>query len=368
MRFESLGGLRGVAAAIVVIHHCFLVNPDLASFTVGKSPSTQLGMWLTFSPLHILWAGKESVYLFFLLSGFVLQLMVQGQSFRWATYYRSRFPRLYFPTWIAVLFGSLIVLIVPRSNAVTSPWLTETHPVGYSWVSLFKDFTLIGGSSGSISPLWSLRWEIIFSILLPIYWLLIRKGMISLQVIFFVGLASLGNALQGQGLTGALALLAQSLTYLPMFAIGFAFAKSWTEISSSRFAIKMLALKPFSYALALSLALSPYFSEFAVGPGANVENFTFPLSISGISLIVLLVGLTDSSKSVLSNRFFSWLGLISFSLYLVHEPIIVGMANAFDGNFVAITSAFLLSFAAAALFYFFIEQPIHKFTRRLRGN
>ena len=76
-RITSLDGLRGAAALVVVIYHVFLVQPSLAA--PHLDPNAPLGAveWLaTFTPLHLMWAGPEAVFVFFVLSGLVLALPV----------------------------------------------------------------------------------------------------------------------------------------------------------------------------------------------------------------------------------------------------------------------------------------------------
>jgi uncharacterized membrane protein len=75
-RVRSLDGLRGVAALIVVVHHALLTSPTLARVNYGAVPGSVHGFlwWMTYTPLHLIWAGPEAVFVFFVLSGFVLFL------------------------------------------------------------------------------------------------------------------------------------------------------------------------------------------------------------------------------------------------------------------------------------------------------
>jgi peptidoglycan/LPS O-acetylase OafA/YrhL len=65
IRLRSLDGLRGLAALIVVIHHSLLVVPGLAAPYFGQSTQSSIQELLAYSPLHLLWAGTEAVFLFF---------------------------------------------------------------------------------------------------------------------------------------------------------------------------------------------------------------------------------------------------------------------------------------------------------------
>ena len=111
-RVTSLDGLRGLAAVVVLVHHALLTAPVLASAYYGGSvsdASDPVSWALTYTPLHLIWAGTEAVYLFFVLSGVVLTFPVlRSRSFSWLAYYPSRLLRLYGPIVFAVLLGSPI--------------------------------------------------------------------------------------------------------------------------------------------------------------------------------------------------------------------------------------------------------------------
>jgi hypothetical protein len=81
-RLPSLDGLRGVAALIVVVHHTLLTVPSLSVAYFLDGPAAVRGSkawWLSWTPLHLIWAGGEAVIVFFVLSGFVLALPYVNQ-------------------------------------------------------------------------------------------------------------------------------------------------------------------------------------------------------------------------------------------------------------------------------------------------
>lgn len=77
-RLSSLDGLRGIAAVVVLIHHALLTLPQLADAYYDMDGLSEISLaWiLTYTPLHVFWAGAEAVSLFFILSGIVLTLPV----------------------------------------------------------------------------------------------------------------------------------------------------------------------------------------------------------------------------------------------------------------------------------------------------
>lgn len=83
-RLPALDGLRGVAALVVVAFHVLLLSPsfaDRAEAGPGLRPADP-SWWLTHAPLYLLWAGQQAVFLFFVLSGFVLTLSALGRPVR----------------------------------------------------------------------------------------------------------------------------------------------------------------------------------------------------------------------------------------------------------------------------------------------
>ena len=83
-RIAALDGLRGLAAATVAIGHGLDVFPTVWLASNHGPAAGALG-WLTYSPLHLLWAGHEAVILFFVLSGFVLAFAtMMGRLYRGA--------------------------------------------------------------------------------------------------------------------------------------------------------------------------------------------------------------------------------------------------------------------------------------------
>ena len=169
------------------------------------------------TPLHLIWAGGEAVFVFFVLSGFVLALpSVSGRQVPWRSYYPSRLVRLYVPITVAVAFAYVLVRLVPRKAGPRSSWWLAGHTSPVSGHEALHDAAVVRGTTGLNSALWSLQWEVIFSLLLPVFVLSLVRWR-QTPPLKLVLLFSLVVASPHSGHT--------SLLYLPIFGLGVVMAQ-----------------------------------------------------------------------------------------------------------------------------------------------
>lgn len=349
-RITQLDGLRGLAALVVVACHVMSTLPGIGSAVSGNR-SVGLNTaetWAVFSPLHVLWNGTPAVHVFFVLSGFVLVLPFtrQGAARSWAQYYAKRFFRLYLPAWASLALAVALMAIVPRSvSPLQSTW-ADIYVIDPSVGQVLKDGLLLLTASTINTPLWSLKWEVAFSLLLPAYVVIAHRWRRFWYV--KIGLALL------LALTGAL-LDQDWLSYLPIFAIGAVLGAERERIqklteSWPRFAWFFVA------AAGLFLANAEWTSPEQPIPGVEA------VVTVGATLIVLLFVSCRSAKRLGDAAAVQWLGRVSFSLYLVHLPIILACVTLLRS--VSLPLALAVSVAAtlviAELFFRFVEQPSHR--------
>src|SRR5690348_5076720 len=111
-RRRELDSLRGLAALSVLLYHVLASNSAQLASAICLGPvDGALNRVLAYSPLHAIWLGAESVWLFFVLSGFVLTRATMRPGFSWAGYYPSRMVRLYLPVAFAVVLAWLTYLV-----------------------------------------------------------------------------------------------------------------------------------------------------------------------------------------------------------------------------------------------------------------
>ncbi len=355
VRFRALDGLRGVAAVVVVVHHVALAVPSIADAATREHAVGSGPWWWYSSPLRLVWAGEEAVLLFFVLSGFVLVGPALAPGHRWWAYYPRRLLRLYLPVWASLLLAVVLVLALPRPGAgeigePLAPWTRA------SVSSAPHDALLLLGTGGLNAPLWSLRWEVLFSLLLPAYLLLTRarvRGALA-AVVVLVGCVAVGTA------TGV-----DALRFLPVFGLG---VLLYAHRAAVLDVVERLARHSPAvwWVLAAGCAVLltgrwvvdglPVRSRLleAVGSGAPI--------VGGCLAVVLALGWRPA-RDLLEGRLCQRLGRWSFSLYLVHAPILLALVGSTAGVLrvaVAAVLALVVSVAAAAVFARLVEGPSHR--------
>lgn len=288
-RFSALDGLRGIAALIVLVHHVELVSPQLGALTsAGPDISGAPLFWLaTYTPFHALWAGTESVFLFFVLSGFVLTLpFLRMNRPSWLSYYPKRMVRLYIPVWASVALALLLAFLVPRvADPRFSAWINpHSGPV-----SVLNNASLLGTDDLN-SPLWSLTWEVLFSLLLPAYLVLALK----FRRFWILGACGLLVAIGIADMVHNIALL-----YLPMFGIGVLMA-----VQKDLLAAWCSNLGRWGWALLFTIAMVLFTARWTfTGMIGSVA-----LSTLGSALIILAFLCCRPAVRLGSTRYVQWAG------------------------------------------------------------
>lgn len=343
-RYTALDGLRGLAAFVVLMHHCFLVSPLLrmAVQSAGVGQLEPWVWWATFTPLHLIWAGGEAVFVFFILSGFVLALPFIGDERpSWAAYWPKRLIRIYLPVWASLIFALWATWVFPRIvGPELSPWVNQHDEAP----NVFSDALLLLGTGNLNSPLWSLQWEMYFSLLLPLYVvaaLRFRRG----WLVCLAGLVLLIGAGQQLGV--------MTLVCLPIFGIG-------VLMAARRDALHKWAAKigRWGWAGLLVLAIVLLCSQW-IFPRLPVGIAT--TTIGGALLLFAFIG-CRAVINLGNNSLVHWLGTRSFSLYLVHEPIVLSIVVSLQATnpFQVAAYAVPLSLLAAEIFFRLVEQPSHR--------
>ena len=372
-RIDSLDGLRGVAALVVVGYHCLLLAPTLEATQRGHPPATAFEWVITYTPLRVLWAGQEAVWIFFVLSGFVLvRPYLAGRRLEVGRYYLRRFIRLYLP-FFASFAVAVLLRAVPHDPVAGQSWWVVSHAAPVDTVGAVHTSVLVLGNKVDLDNVWwSLQWEVWFSVLLPIVVVVV------LRTRRFAG-ASLVACVIASGLLPDLArrlgwdanMLTGALRYLPMFGVGVAMAviestlrERLGRLGAGRSALFVIVGV---VALTATVPLAALGPHWGVSP-ASMRIVAGMLGVTGAAMGVAAALAVPQVAAALCHRWVHWLGERSYSLYLIHEPIIIAMAFAFSLRTLtwwSLPLGVILALVVTALFYRFVEGPTLQFLRRI---
>ncbi|WP_375388533.1 acyltransferase family protein, partial [uncultured Amnibacterium sp.] len=314
-RLHALDGLRGVAAFIVVLHHLSLIAAPVSQ-PAGEPAAWSAWWWLERTPLKLLTAGHEAVLVFFVLSGLVVVLpALKRIDFSWPGLVASRVVRLFLPAWAAIAFATLLLLVVPRvpQQVTGGSWIARQVQTDWSWPYLIGQWSLVMHSVPHDNVLWTLRWEFLFSLLLPgflVVAILLQRWWLP------TGLAAVGLCVAG--CVGGI----EALEYLPVFFLGTLVAVRLRRLeawSASRRAKRVLAVVlPGS----LLVLIVQFLLAAWVPMGTDGSHALLGLEALGAVGIVVAAGADTGLRRLLERRVPQFLGRISFSLYLVHLPVL----------------------------------------------
>ena len=209
-RFRELDSIRGLAALIVVFHHYRLM------WFYQEAQTLNLRTIL----LYPLFAGRESVLLFFLLSGFVLAIpYIRGNSQPYSMFVLRRILRIYCP-YLCGLALAVVGNAVWHGSVELGPWADQSWLMPVSWKVVFENVLMVG-----IRPMlqfnpafWSLVIEMRMSIIFPLLFLWVRK-MPAWAALLTAAACSLGMQLTDR-MTGEVFRWMSTLEYVTVFICG----------------------------------------------------------------------------------------------------------------------------------------------------
>lgn len=363
-RLAELDGLRGAAAVVVLLSHLSATIPAIGRTYLGADGAA-LGSpvwWVSHSPLKVFTAGIETVYIFFILSGLVVTLPALRFGLAgWCGYYARRTIRLGLPFVVAIVFGYALAFALVRANSpATSPWLTG-QAVPPTVGNALQDVLLLNPFPLLNNPLWSIRIEIFFSAALPIY-------------VLFCWLARRAPLVAGALMLIASAVLAASgrteACYFGLFGIGASLAVLLPRLQAIRERVANTPAWPWVLLVALagSLLIAPWLVDGTLsGAPAALQVIPTALTVVGAAALVLLAAVAPPVRSFFTSRPAQVAGKYSFSLYLVHVPVIATVAF-LAGSQATVALLIIgspLLVLATAGFSRWVEQPSHRLSQKV---
>ena len=337
---NDITGLRAIAVLPVLLFHAF--------------PSLLPG-------------GFFGVDVFFVISGYLISGIIfrslKNNQFSYRVFYEKRIKRI-LPNLILLLVA---VSIVGYFFLFPQEYKNLGHQV-YTSASFLQNFRLLK-SVGYFTEealhqpllhLWSLAIEeqfyIVFPILCALLWKFSRRSVKTLGI--FVFLITTGSLLA--------CLLVQDRNfafYFPLtrfweLGVGILLAYSETfdsDRQTQRFSLGFRHSLSIAGLICIVLPMLCYADRFA-HPGLITL-----LPVLGATSIIAAQPSAIVNRTILSWRPMTFVGLISYSLYLWHWPLLSFLFICIpDPSFKSILLALIISFVIASLVYFFVENPIRR--------
>jgi len=332
LEIRKLNTLRGIAAFIVLLTH-FSDQTGWLGGSLGGG------------------AGQYGVMLFFLLSGFLMAYLYLGREFnkQAVTHYALARAGRVIPLFLAVIFLSYL-----------------SRQLGYEFfynIGNAKELTSHLLFAHGESVLWTIAPEIHFYLLFLILWYLqaIKPGSIYLPVVVGLILIFLTNFPRPNGHIAGFTYDLHTFRSLPYFLIGLILGMHYQPGKIPNY----LKSSWFVASLALIPMLYPEFS-----PINDRDKHRMWLSYEVLFVVstsfFAVVFLVPDNNILLSNKVGDFFGKISYSLYLLHMPVLLQV------NKLAISTELKLllyiagSVLIALLSYQYFERPMARLIRNLR--
>lgn len=322
MRIRHLEGLRGLACLQVMALHA------LGAFRPGlvDGPAAPWELAVRHSPLRLLYDGDAAVFLFFVLSGFVLSAPFRRDAARPLHLLAARLVRFLVPALMACALGwatwRLLGQAAPRAGAaIGAGWLLGGLAGTEGLAGLLRDATVNALALGyrdlsAFSP-WLALWPNQASLDPPLWTLSVEMQ----GALLVLGLVQ-AERLSRRAWIAALVLAGLACLRSPLlcFLAGHAAASLGAPPRGWRGPAALLGLAlvaglgdaPAALLDAAALPLLP-----ALEPG---------LTLRGWAAILVFPALLHAapSRRLLGRALPCWLGRWSFPLYLVHWPMLFG--------------------------------------------
>lgn len=374
-RIEYITGIKGYMCIVVVLFHlmiCFYPATyfaDAASYSQGY-----IDVFLGSSPLFGIINGSFAVFVFWMISGFLFGIAFLRNDDLGAATSRAfrRWPRLFIPMAASILLGFVIIRLGLTHNIEAaeycsggSNWILSTSAASPTLaeclVNIYKSI-FIGGSSLN-APTWTMATEFIGSfVILAIQVIFLRNANLKQRVVIYAA---------------AICLLGFFPRIICMIC-GLLVAEVYeSKVSISPFLSFLL--------LVIGFLLSGYplyvDSDFplykVIGLFGRSNDYEYCYVLASFCLLLALINLRWMQK-FFSLKPMRILGKYSYSVYLVHFPIVMsfslwtfvqlvslGGLSHFEGALISSLLTIPLVLIAAWLFNHLIEQPSEVLSRKL---
>jgi peptidoglycan/LPS O-acetylase OafA/YrhL len=331
-RYESLDCLRGIAAAIVLVGHSFLLMTGPSAIVTIDSDGVHVNRILYLLPTRVFFSAHQAVILFFVLSGFALYAMLSTiensipKNLVGPVFLLSRWLRLY-PVYIFSIGLAILSYSILNRLPQTYPdnlWLPSAR---IDTENIVGHITLIGvfDVARFNNPIWSIVYEMRLSIIFPIIYVVVKRfGVrVFLLVVSFPVTAAMALFAYPKIATGASSGTAQryifdsimTVHYSGFFFLGALVAHCRLKLVQH---FRRYSRNRITAIILLAFVLYTYGSDVSLPVYAHcLADLVAAVGSAGIIILSLSFPLLDKSLTC------KCLGAISYSLYLMHALCLV---------------------------------------------
>lgn len=366
-----LEGLRGIAAVIVLLHHLQLAFAqnilNELRFYFEQITDSWLLATVMHAPINLFFNGELSVFIFWVMSAFVVSIKLFDKNSK--KYLVQAISKRYFRLAIPVFFSTMFAYSAMKLGLMFNQELlgvVTSNPK--AWVLSYYDFEpnfLLAVKAALLDVFINIDGDNYNSV----FWTMFPEFLGS--IICFIIFATFGR----NKYRFHIYLLLGSVTFLLEYywVITFIIGHTLCDLHYSKNKTQLHSLIQFLFKN-IKINLIILFIALIIGGFYNYYAFLY-VPTSG--LILYLIVKTKPVQGFLQNRFFLWLGEISFSLYLIHIPIIFSFSCytflnlPFDQTINAILSSILtiiLCLFIAHLFTRYIDKFAIRLANRIGKN
>jgi exopolysaccharide production protein ExoZ len=338
---SSLQVFRGLAALGVVIYHACL-------FTERKTQHVLLGGWYHF--------GELGVDFFFVLSGFIIMLMHGDELGRpecSRRYIYRRFFRVYPLLFILTTLKLGMELVMSRKGG-TAPDISR----------ILSSYLLLpdpGGQLPVITAAWTLMHEALFYLLFLLAILLGRRLALILLAVWMTAIFT--NSILGTELQGIMRLISDAHNVEFVFGIVACVLFQMRH----RLRARLLWISVTAIAL-LFIGASLYNPLNGMDQQLTVRLFLG----ASFGMIIFLAGIWEQGFQASPwPRWACWLGDASYSIYLGHSLVVLGIVQAGSrlwpesiwARFAVAAVSCLVALVVCGLIWRLVEKPMLRWSR-----
>jgi peptidoglycan/LPS O-acetylase OafA/YrhL len=327
-RLDHLDSIRGIASVAVLIAHVWGMNDD--AFRASHHQLRAIGSFsdlLLYCLSRFEEGGRSAVILFFVLSGFVLAYSLKKNPLPYSGYAVKRVFRIYPTFFVAILISYLLHSLIGIHHLSDSEWARTGVDIADTSLPMLAKTLLMWGTKsthGLDGVDWSLVHEMRVSLIFPLLLLIVTRYRwlaVAALLILSIGCTEATFAYRGLVLTGFQeSSLAETFIDTAYFIVFFA-AGACIALDRDKIANVATRLPVAAKAVLFAGAAFTFLKTEADLHTAAGCILDYLRGIGSLVVIALSLG-AGAFQRALQHRVPVWLGRISYSLYLVHLPII----------------------------------------------